>query len=94
MAAEGLASYKSAMDDSFVMRDLQTFHALPKIMENRDSMFADYSKMTGEVFDAIFVVDGTPQRPLEKRIMPIIKRRGMFKLLGEVRGAPMDLNCF
>lgn len=87
----GLASYKSAMDSSFVMRDLQTFRAWPKTMEGWSSMFADYPKMAAEVLDAMFVVDGTPQQPLKKRIMPIIKQRGTFKLLGEARGALKSL---
>ena len=34
-----------------------------------------------------FSVDGRPQEPLRRRIMPIIKKRGLFKTANEVRKA-------
>lgn len=83
----GLSSYRSAMEDGFVIRDLKTFRAWPKTMENWHSMFTDYPKMASEVLDSMFVVDGTPQTHLKDRIKPIIKKRGAFRLLREVRGA-------
>lgn len=87
VSAAGLAGYKARMDSSFVVQDLKTFSAWPQAMEHWDSMFTDYPKMAGEVFDAMFVVDGTPQKHLKDRIMPIVKKRGLFKLFKEVRGA-------
>ena len=38
-------------------------------------MFTDYPVMVKEVFNAMFSVDGAPQR-LMKRMRPIIKKRG------------------
>ena len=35
----------------------------------------------------MFSVDGAPQKPLVKRMMPIVKKRGLLKLAGEVRKA-------
>ena len=43
-------------------------------------MFTDYPVMVKEVFNAMFSVDGAPQRPLMKRMRPIIKKRGALKL--------------
>ncbi|WP_350454246.1 FAD-dependent oxidoreductase [Slackia heliotrinireducens] len=83
----GLAGYKTRMDGSFVMKDLRTFAKWPHTMETWERMFTDYPKMVGEIFDSMFVVDGTPQQPLRKRIMPIVKQRGLFKLAKEVKGA-------
>ena len=83
----GLAGYKQKMEGSFVMRDLQTFSKWPHVMEEWDSMFNDYPAMAAEIFNAMFSVDGEPQQPLMKRMMPIIKKRGLFKLGGEVRKA-------
>lgn len=83
----GLASYKTAMENSFVIQDLKTFSKWPHVMEEWDSMFTDYPVMVKEIFNAMFSVDGTPQKPLMKRMMPIIKKRGLFKLGGEVRKA-------
>lgn len=83
----GMDSYKQKMENSFVVMDLKTFRKWPETMEHWDRMFTEYPKMIAEVFNALFIVDGTPAKPLVKRVMPIIKKRGLFKLLGEVRGA-------
>ena len=50
-------------------------------------MFTDYPVMVKEIFNAMFSVDGAPQKPLMKRMTPIIKKRGLLKLAGEVRKA-------
>lgn len=87
----GLASYKSAMENSFVIQDLETFRKWPHTMEHWDSMFTDYPVMVREIFNAMFCVDGKPQTHLTKRMMPIVKKRGLFKLAREVRGALKSL---
>ena len=87
VSAAGLSSYKTLMDGSFVMKDLNTFKAWPETMEHWDAMFNDYPKMAGEVFDSLFIVDGTPQTHLKGYIMPIVKKRGLFKLFKDVKGA-------
>ena len=87
----GLASYKRKMEGSFVVKDLETFRKWPHVMEHWDSMFSDYPVMVKEVFNAMFSVDGEPQKPLMKRMMPIVKKRGLLKLAGEVRKAVKSL---
>ena len=86
-SAAGLAPYKSAMEGSFVIQDLRTFSKWPHVMEEWGSMFTDYPVMVKEVFNAMFSVDGAPQRPLMKRMRPIIKKRGALKLGREVMKA-------
>ena len=90
-SAQGLASYKQAMEDSFVIKDLRTFRKWPHTMEGWSSMFDDYPVMAREIFNAMFSVDGEPQKPRMKRMMPIVKQRGLFKLAGEVRKAVKSL---
>ncbi|OUO90286.1 FAD-dependent oxidoreductase [Gordonibacter sp. An230] len=87
VSAAGLASYKDKMEGSFVIQDLRTFSKWPHVMEEWGSMFTDYPVMVKEIFNAMFSVDGQPQKPLVKRMMPIVKKRGLFKLAGEVRKA-------
>ena len=41
----------------------------------------------GQGFNAMFVVDGEPQQHLTKRIIPVVKQRGLLRLAKEVRGA-------
>ena len=90
-SAAGLASYKEAMEGSFVIKDLETFRRWPHTMEGWTGMFTDYPVMVKEIFNAMFVVDGEPQRPLAKRVMPIVRKRGLLKLAGEVRKAVKSL---
>ena len=90
-SAAGLASYKQAMEDSFVIKDLRTFCKWPHVMEGWSSMFADYPVMAKEVMNALFSVDGKPQKPLMKRMMPIVRKRGLIKLAKEVRKAVKSL---
>ena len=90
-SAQGLASYKSAMEGSFVIKDLRTFRKWPHTMEGWSSMFDDYPVMAREIFNAMFSVDGEPQRPLVKRMMPIVRKRGLLRLAGEVRKAVRSL---
>jgi len=40
-----------------------------------------------DVFNAMFVVDGMPQQHLVKRLLPVVKQRGLLSLAKEVRGA-------
>ncbi len=87
----GAASYKEAMEGSFVIQDLRTFSKWPHVMEGWDRMFTEYPAMARDVFNAMFSVDGKPQKPLMKRMMPIVKQRGLFKLAGEVRKAVKSL---
>lgn len=86
-SAEGLAGYKKRMEDSFVIKDLETFRRWPHVMEEWDAMFSDYPTMVRDIFNAMFCVDGQPQEHLSKRIMPILRQRGLFKLGREMRGA-------
>ena len=90
-SAAGLASYKQAREDSFVIKDLRTFCKWPHVMEGWSSMFADYPVMAKEVMNALFSVDGKPQKPLMKRMMPIVRKRGLIKLAKEVRKAVKSL---
>ena len=86
-SAAGLASYKTKLEDSFVIKDLQTFQAWPATMEHWDRMFTEYPTMAREIFNGLFAVDGKPQQHLAKRMMPIIKKRGLFSLFKEIRKA-------
>ena len=86
-SAAGLSGYARRLEDSFVIKDLKTFRKWPHVMEEWDAMFNDYPTMAAEVFNAMFSVDGRPQEPLRRRIMPIIKKRGLFKTANEVRKA-------
>lgn len=87
VSAAGLSSYKEAMENSFAVQDLRTFRQWPQTMDGWDSLFETYPTLMEEVMSALFVVDGKPQQPLKKRVMPPLKRFGLWKLFREARGA-------
>lgn len=87
VSATGMVSYMAKLEDSFVMKSLETFKTWPRTMEGWESMFADCPSMAAEVFEAMFAVNGVPQRHLKDRIAPIVRKHGIFKLLKEMRGA-------
>ncbi len=86
-SAVGMALYMVRLEDSFVMKDLETFKAWPHTMEEWSAMFNDYPAMAAEAMNALFCVDGSPQQHLVKRMLPIIKKRSLLKLAREMRGA-------
>lgn len=86
-SASALDWYQTALDESFVIQDMKTFRRWPQTMEHWDRMFTIYPKMTVDIFNSLFSVDGKPQARLKDRMMPIIKNAGLFKLMKEVRGA-------
>ena len=87
MHEHGLPGARHGLRRGERIKDLKTFRKWPHVMEEWDAMFSDYPTMVAEVFNAMFSVDGRPQEPLRRRIMPIIKKRGLFKTANEVRKA-------
>ncbi|MGI6217141.1 MAG: FAD-dependent oxidoreductase [Coriobacteriales bacterium] len=91
VSAKGLSTYKTMMENSFVIQDLQKFRGWPSTMENWNQMFTDYPKMARELLNSMFVVDGRPQQHLKDRMKPIIKRRGLHNLYKQAKGALKSL---
>jgi len=87
VSAAGMAGYRAAMEESFVVKDLKTYRKWPQTMDKWTRMFTEYPTMVREALNAVFVVDGEPSIPLRKRLWPIVKKRGVFKLIKEVGGA-------
>jgi electron transfer flavoprotein-quinone oxidoreductase len=81
----GLSRYTQALQESFVLKDLRQFKAFPHFMETTPAMFSTYPNMIQDVMDTMFVVDGTPVKPLKKSMMPIIKGVGFLRLLKDAR---------
>lgn len=82
----GLAGYITALENSFVLKDLRQFSKFPHFMENTTRLFTEYPVLIRDIFNQLFVVDGTPGAPLKKRIMPIVKNVGLLNLAKDVLG--------
>lgn len=83
----GLQGYVTALENSFVMKDLRQFQKVPAFMEGFTRMFEGYPQMVRDMMNQMFIVDGTPVAPMKKQMMPIVKQVGVMNLLKDARGA-------
>ena len=76
----GLGVYKSMLDNSFIMRDMNMYAEAPEFLENCPSMFRGYPEMIRDIMTPLFMVDGEPRQHVMKLAMPQVKKQGLFKL--------------
>ena len=74
-----LSVYKTALEGTFVMKDLRQYKNAPKFMENR-RMFTKYPLLLEEILKAMFLVDGTPSPGLVKKLLPILSEADLAAL--------------
>lgn len=79
-SAAGLAGYRAALENSFVLKDLRTLRHFPNFMETTPRVFDSYPDMVRDVMRSVFLADGTPVKPLRKQLAPIIRRMGLRHL--------------
>lgn len=83
----GLHGYVTALEGSFVLKDLRQFQKVPAFMEGFTRMFDGYPQMIRDMMNGMFIVDGTPVQPMKKQMLPIVKNVGYLNLLKDARGA-------
>lgn len=76
----GLGVYKSMLDNSFIMRDMNMYAEAPEFLENCPGMFRGYPEMIRDIMTPLFMVDGEPRQHVMKLAMPQVKKQGLFKL--------------
>lgn len=84
---EGLADYVQALENSFILKDLRQFKRVPLFMEGFHRMFDGYPEMMRDIMNAMFIIDGTPIKPLKKSMLPIVKEVGFMNILKDAKGA-------
>ena len=75
----GLASYKTTLDNSFVMKDLQLYKKVPGFLDN-PRMFNQYPTMMTGIMKDLYTMNGT-SAPLRKIVMPHLKQAGFMNLI-------------
>ena len=86
-SAHALSDYKRALEQSFVMRDMQHFRKLPALMEN-PRLFTQYPQMVAGIMNDMFTVDGRPNQPVRKMMVSHMKKIGLMNLLKDgIKGA-------
>jgi electron transfer flavoprotein-quinone oxidoreductase len=63
-----LAAYEQMLRESFVLRDLQTFRAMPRVLEN-PRMFTKYPETIAAIFEQMFWVGEEPKEKLSASVL-------------------------
>ena len=79
-SASGLAGYRAALEQSFVLRDLKTLRRFPLVMGSASRIFGTYPELARDAMRSLFLVDGTPVKPVRKAMLPLAKRAGYLNL--------------
>jgi len=83
-SAAGLGGYRTALQSSFVLKDMQTLRRFPRFMESTPRMFTQYPQLARDAMRSLFLVDGSPMRPLRKEIFPLVKQAGLWNLVRDL----------
>lgn len=73
-SAATLSSYATALNYSFIMRDLKSFKGFPTVLSLR-GIFKDLPELCDAIADKVFTVDGEPSMNIIMYIVDLIARR-------------------
>ncbi len=79
-SAATLSKYKTALDNSFVIKDMQHFRKMPKFIENH-RIFEQYPAMMDEIMSELFIMYGQKPEKFKKKAMAAVKKVGIMNLL-------------
>lgn len=85
--AATLRAYQDKIAASFVGRDMNTYRKVPTFLEKTPRMFSAYPELVADFMTELFLIDGTPARPLRRKLMPYVKRAGYTNLARDGIGA-------
>ena len=74
-----LSAYRTALENSFVLRDMKLYRKAPQFMENR-RVFTRFPLMLEEIMRSMFTVDGERSEGLVKKVAPIVGDAGVAAL--------------
>jgi electron transfer flavoprotein-quinone oxidoreductase len=82
--AVGLASYRTALDESFVLKELRAFRGYPEVFRN-PRLYSTYPELMASLMHRAFLTDGSGRPHLQKLLMESV--RGRASLLQVARDA-------
>lgn len=84
-SAATLAAYRTKLENSFILKDLQAYRNFPSFMEGTGRIFNGYPEMAADVLRSMFTVDGAPVKPMKQKVMGPVKKIGMMNMFKDVR---------
>lgn len=81
----GLNSYREALYNSFIIKDLEKYKDAAHTFEKYPQYFKEYVPMMNKAMSKFFTVDGTPKRDKQKEIMKsITAERGTIRVIQDM----------
>lgn len=81
----GLNSYKEALYDSFIMKDLEKYKDVTNIFEENPQYFNYYLPFLNKAAKEFFTVDGVPKKEKQKQIIKeMTKDKGPFNVIKDL----------
>ncbi len=82
--AATLAAYRTRLEQSFVLKDLQKYQHLPEFVDSRADMLQTYPEMVNLAVHEMLTVDGRSKREKQRAIWKAIRtRRSVWQLLSD-----------
>jgi len=82
--AKNLSAYKAALDDSYVMKDLKKYAAVPEFMHDNPHVLGAYPSLLNRAAREMLTVDGVDKRTKQSRILADVRqKRSLLGLLGD-----------
>jgi electron transfer flavoprotein-quinone oxidoreductase len=82
--AANLASYRRALEDSFVLKDMKKYRKLPQLLHGHRQLLDLYPRLLSQAAQTWFRVDGVDKRTKEQQIIRAVRQaRGLRGLLGD-----------
>ncbi len=82
-SADTLSAYQTAMEESFVIRDMKHYRKFPAFMESSHRMFEQYPGMLDEILSSLFVVDGSEPKKIRDVALDAAKPIGLINLAND-----------
>lgn len=85
--AAQLASYRTRLENSFVLKDLKKFRSIPKFMATNKQFLTVYPEIMNDIMYKFFEVDGRPKEEHIREIKDeLYNKRGRIRLLRDLYG--------
>jgi electron transfer flavoprotein-quinone oxidoreductase len=82
--ARNLAAYRTALDNSFVMKDLKKYKNLPGIFHSNPQFFTTYPDLMSQAAQTMLTVNGIDKKSKEREIRrSFTHKRSLFGLMGD-----------
>jgi electron transfer flavoprotein-quinone oxidoreductase len=79
-----LKPYKTALDDSFVMKDLYKYRDMPAVLHKNPQFFTSYPDMVAQAARTMITVDGVDKKTKEREIFASFRKtRKLTGLVGD-----------